>query len=284
MLKQVQQLMSGLSRTSKNRRPTAARKLDVERLGAREMCAVDITYANGITTIAGTNAREVIAITPFTGQGGAAMHRFTVNGVVTEQHPQGTLIRVGLLGGNDGLDARNVSVKLSVNGGGGNDNLVLGKGGDIAWGGGGNDRIVGGPGNDSLHGGYGNDTIIGGAGNDWTWGNAGADTVDMRDGNARLGGDHNVNPEAVDTVLRDAFQAVAASAVILNSHTNHVRFNGGHVVLNATQSENIYDARIDNSDFGLWRDDVGRIAVNSYHLTVDAVISDNGNLFWNQLG
>ena len=279
-------MLRGLLRQRTNTRATTTRSLAVEVLGARDLCAVNIAYnpSNGDTTITGTNARDVVKVEPVT-QNGAAMHRFSVNGHAVATHPRGDLITATLYQGNDAFDAFGVSVRVVVYGGDGADTIRTGNGNDTVYAGRGNDTVRGTGGNDALHGGDGNDHLVGGAGSDWFFAGLGADTVDMRDGNARLTGDHNNAPQiGIDTILRDAFQAVTASATIVNSRTNHVRFNGGRVDLHATESDNIYNADIDGRDYGLWRDDVGPIVVNSYHLAVDAVISDGNNFTWNMLG
>ena len=85
-------------------------------------------------------------------------------------------------GGDDVITAGNGLanlIKLTIDGGAGNDTIT---GGD------GNDTLIGGDGNDLITGGRGNDTALLGAGNDtfvWNPGD-GSDTVEGQDGNDTL--------------------------------------------------------------------------------------------------
>ena len=286
MLKTILSALRGPFRARKTSpRPTANRVLAAEPLGKREMCAVNIGYnpSNGLTTIEGSAVRDVIKVEPIV-QNGNAMHRFTVDGVSYGTHPRGNQITANLGAGNDSLEALDVTVKMVVHAGMGDDYVRAGHGNDVLYGEAGRDNLRGTAGNDTLYGGDGNDVLVGGYGNDWFYGQLGADTVDMRDGNAKANGDVNVNPQVgIDTIQRDASQFVTPSAKVVNSHTNYVLFVGVNVDLNATESNNIYNADIDNHDYGLWRDDVGPTRVKSYNLAVDAVISD-GDFQWWQLG
>ena len=86
------------------------------------------------------------------------------------------------LGGNDGLDASGLSagvVKLTLDGGDGNDTLTGSRGNDV---------LIGGNGNDTVQGGAGNDVAFLGAGDDlfvWNPGD-GSDTVEGQGGNDQL--------------------------------------------------------------------------------------------------
>ena len=80
------------------------------------------------------------------------------------------------------------AVRVSLDGGGGNDSLVGGDAWDVLAGGAGDDILDGGAGRDTLDGGVGNDTVILDV-DDRLWGNAinggaGYDTMVMRDGAA----------------------------------------------------------------------------------------------------
>lgn len=284
MLNRLLQLVRGPFRPSPSL-PRTERIPRFETLGNRDMCAVNITYnpSNGDTRIIGDAGANVVKVEAFS-RNGTAMHRFTVGGTVVATHPRGDFIRFDGLGGDDSFDASTVSVPIVAYGGDGADTIRTGTAYDKVYGGAGNDVIRGNAGNDVLYGGDGNDQLFGGTGNDWLYGQAGADLLNTVDGNAKLSGDRIVNPQlGIDTIQRDRAEPVAASATIVDPHTNHVRFNGQVVDLNATETQDIYDARIDGKGYGLWRDDVGWTVVNAYNLTVDAVISD-GQFAWNMLG
>jgi hypothetical protein len=73
--------------------------------------------------------------------------------------------------------ARNISIPVTLNGGGGDDRLTGGAGNDLLHGDAGNDRLVGGKGDDVLYGGEGDDVLIAGPGNDVLRGGRGKDTL-----------------------------------------------------------------------------------------------------------
>jgi Ca2+-binding RTX toxin-like protein len=108
-------------------------------------------------------------------------------------------------GGNDSFNASaGVTLRITADGGDGDDLLLGGGGNDVLIGGAGNDALIGGDGNDTLNGGDGDDTVSGGHGNDtalmgagddiFVWnvgdgsdvvdGEAGSDTVSFNGGNA----------------------------------------------------------------------------------------------------
>lgn len=273
------------------------RKLSFEKFEHRALCAVNVTTAGGTTTVTGGIESNTVRVSTTTN----SQYLITAGSGQTWRVPQGNMvIKTG--GGNDYITIDpSVLHKMTIDGGDGNDVIKLGGGNDVAFGGSGNDIIYGGNGNDTLYGGVGNDTIhgqnghdvlnggsgndkiVGGLGNDQTNGEEGDDEIDNRDGNASINGDRNVNPEEADTVLRDPYQSVPATARVIDDLTNHVRFSGGNVTIRASAIQDIFNLTINGGSFGQWRDDVGRIAVHSYHLAVDAVISD-GNFHWYQLG
>src|SRR6185312_7477249 len=85
-------------------------------------------------------------------------------------------------GGDDVFTASNglaSLIKLTVDGGAGNDQITGGDGNDTLLGGDGDDLIIGGRGNDSLFGGTGNDTFV------WNPGD-GSDTIEGGDGSDTL--------------------------------------------------------------------------------------------------
>ncbi len=88
--------------------------------------------------------------------------------------------------GDNTISASAFSGALTLDGGGGDDELRSGSGRDLLLGkagddflsaGGGNDVLEGGNGRDELHGGDGNDQLLGGSGNDVCTGGAGADSL-----------------------------------------------------------------------------------------------------------
>jgi len=111
--------------------------------------------------------------------------------------------------GNDILDASaqaNRNIRVTLNGGEGDDVLKGGAGADTLNGGAGNDMLDGGAGNDDLFGGDGNDVLKGGAGNDRLVGGAGADQLDGGAGDDVLdGGNDEVKDVVVGGPGRDTF-------------------------------------------------------------------------------
>jgi len=101
-------------------------------------------------------------------------------------------IAIDAKGGNDKVElVGRITVPASIQGGGGDDNLIGGNGDDTIYGGAGKDRIRGGRGNDyldggigsdNIHGDVGDDRIIGGDGNDRLSGNLGNDTIEGGNG------------------------------------------------------------------------------------------------------
>ncbi len=93
--------------------------------------------------------------------------------------------------GNDLIDATGAdlgSVRLLIEGGGGNDTIAGSVGEDTIDGGEGADSIVGGDATDRIHGGDGDDTIDGQAGDDSISGAVGGDSLIGGDGNDTLDG------------------------------------------------------------------------------------------------
>ncbi len=86
-------------------------------------------------------------------------------------------------------------IKLSMDGGDGNDTLTGGNGDDVMAGGPGNDRLVGAQGRDAMAGNDGDDTMVwnNGDGSDVMNGEAGDDTVEVN-GAAAAGDDFRVKP------------------------------------------------------------------------------------------
>jgi Ca2+-binding RTX toxin-like protein len=131
-------------------------------------------------TVNGTARADAIQIT---GSGTG----YTVAGLaatVTVQGSEGAndQLVVNALGGNDSVNASGLAanvVKLTVDGGTGNDNIIGSAGNDMLIGGDGNDLINGGRGNDTAFMGDGNDTFVWnpGDGSDVVEGQGGHDTL-----------------------------------------------------------------------------------------------------------
>ena len=77
------------------------------------------------------------------------------------------------MGGDDLIDARTLTVPVTIDGGAGSDSIRGGRS---------NDSIVGGDGDDTIYGGAGNDTLVGGLGHDLLVGGAGANRFESVDG------------------------------------------------------------------------------------------------------
>ena len=96
--------------------------------------------------------------------------------------PDSDTLVVNGLGGDDTIDASLLSanwIKLTIDGGAGNDTIIGSQGADLLLGGDGNDTVTGGRGNDMALLGNGNDTFVWnpGDGSDTVEGQAGTDTL-----------------------------------------------------------------------------------------------------------
>ena len=169
-----------------------------------------VTTANGVMTVTGTDAADVISISNRN-----SSYTVTLNGVgvlIAQSAVSRIVVQAGA--GNDTVDLATVGVPAYVNAGAGFDNVTGGLGNDTLSGGaqsdtltgnagddvlngnGGNNLLVGNGGYDRLYsadgsqdtmiggsnadrffGGSGNDSMIGGTGNDKMYANAGNDTL-----------------------------------------------------------------------------------------------------------
>jgi Ca2+-binding RTX toxin-like protein len=137
--------------------------------GAADAVTVNATYASDTISISGSAGS--VAVSGLSAQ-------VTIAGV---EGANDTLVVNGL-NGNDTLDARALAgdvVKLTVDGGAGNDTIIGSNGNDTLIGGTGNDTITGGRGNDAAQLGDGTDTFIWnpGDGSDVVDGGSGTDTL-----------------------------------------------------------------------------------------------------------
>ncbi|MBA3727128.1 MAG: hypothetical protein H0W86_11960 [Armatimonadetes bacterium] len=165
--------------------------LNLETLERRELMAAGLStsFAQGILVIHGTPQADVIRLTS------NASGQILMNGQPIQGNPTRATtraLRVFGHGGDDVLDARQVTLgRVTLNGGAGDDSLwgsrnaatlLGGTGDDILKGGSGSDILKGGAGNDHLFGMSGDDQLFGGIGNDWLEGNRGRDTLNAGEG------------------------------------------------------------------------------------------------------
>ncbi|MEL6478966.1 MAG: Hint domain-containing protein, partial [Pseudomonadota bacterium] len=116
-------------------------------------------------------------------------------GTFTDGTDTGTFFgieRVILTEQDDDFDAGATTSGITVDGLGGNDDLVGGSGADLLYGGTGSDSVDAGASADTLYGGTGNDSLVGSAGDDEIYGGADQDTVlGGDDDDTIFGGDDN---------------------------------------------------------------------------------------------
>ena len=142
-----------------------------------------LSVNNGVGTIAATANIQTVAIDARGGNDTVTVSSLASVGFVIVNAQGGD--------GNDLLDATGAnigSVRLTLNGGAGNDTINGSNGGDTIIGGLGNDLITGLAGDDTIFGGFGNDVIGGGLGNDSIDGGDGADSINGQQGNDSVTG------------------------------------------------------------------------------------------------
>ncbi len=135
--------------------------------------------AHDAVTADGSGARDAVQAT---GQPGIASVAGLAARLRIEHADASDDLALALGGGDDALDATAVTapaLRLTADGGAGNDALLGGQGAD---------RLLGGDGNDAIDGGLGNDAALMGAGDDtFTWDpGEGSDTVDGQAGTDAL--------------------------------------------------------------------------------------------------
>jgi Ca2+-binding RTX toxin-like protein len=111
--------------------------------------------------VTGTNRSDAAAVLGANGALRVFGLRATV--AVTGAEPANDSLALRMLDGDDIVDASGLAasvLKLSVDGGNGNDILVGSQGDDVMAGAAGNDVLIGGPGQDSLDGGPGSNIVI----------------------------------------------------------------------------------------------------------------------------
>ena len=153
---------------------TRVRTVDHDEAAALGGSAPDA--GNDQTIVNATNAPDAIAAAGAAGSAAITGLSATVN--VAHADPASDALTLNALGGDDRVDASALgadAMKLTQDGGAGNDTLLGGRGAD---------RQLGGDGNDALDGNQGNDTALMGAGDDrFTWDPGdGSDTIEGQDG------------------------------------------------------------------------------------------------------
>jgi Ca2+-binding RTX toxin-like protein len=176
----------------------------VERIDLATLGGADIVHVGDMS---GSKTTQVaIDLADFSGQGDGAADTVIADGrdkndsihitadgfgiavsglaasVTVANAESGDMLVVNGLGGNDTIDASGMqaaTVRLTLDGGTGNDKITGGEGDDVIFGGEGNDTVVGGHGNDVAFLGEGDDkfTWSTGDGNDTVEGQGGVDTV-----------------------------------------------------------------------------------------------------------
>jgi Ca2+-binding RTX toxin-like protein len=152
-------------------------------------------------TVNGTSGSDLISLT------NSDVARVFVNGLPEQVTIDGadsdsdTLVVNGL-GGNDTINASLLSanwIKLTIDGGAGNDTITGSAGDDFLLGGDGNDTVTGGRGNDVAFLGNGNDTFVWnpGDGSDVVEGQAGTDTLVFNGANVNENIDISANGQRV---------------------------------------------------------------------------------------
>jgi Ca2+-binding RTX toxin-like protein len=129
----------------------------------------------------GSDGDELMTVTT---TGPNSFRFFRDLGDITVDNTRVERIEVAGLGGDDEIDASDqtsADVRLTVDGGDGNDTIIGGAGNDTLNGGAGNDLVVGGRGNDLASLGSGHDRFVWnpGDGDDVVFGGAGTDTLEF---------------------------------------------------------------------------------------------------------
>jgi Ca2+-binding RTX toxin-like protein len=234
--------------------------IDLQGSGGGGDGAADTVIVNG-----GTGSDQIL-ITQIAGQ-------ILVNGLQAQvaiigAEPANDVLLVSALDGNDYVNAANLGInpiKLTIDGGAGN---------DIIFGSGGSDTLLGGNGNDTLGGGGGPDTLTGGIGNDtFVYGpGGGADTVtDFTIGGDRINLAAFAGIHSLGDVLALATQ-VGADTVLNFGAGNTLTLLG--VTRTALTSGNFAFAPLTRHDFdGNLHDDINWVNDNGM-----ASIWDNGQI------
>jgi Ca2+-binding RTX toxin-like protein len=159
----------------------------VNDLSGTDVTEVDINLAGTLNGSAGDGAADTVIVNGSAGKDNVSIAGNGASVAVTGLSAQVTIdgaeaandsLLVNGLGGNDTIDASSLNsgqIRLTIDGGAGNDTIIGSQGADTLFGGDGNDVITGGRGDDVALLGFGDDTFI------WNPGD-GSDTVEGQDG------------------------------------------------------------------------------------------------------
>jgi Ca2+-binding RTX toxin-like protein len=200
-------------------------------------------------TVKGTSAADAIQVTG----SGTSVSVTGLPATVTLTNTEGAndSLVVQSFGGNDTISAASLAagvVKLTIDGGAGNDTITGSQGDDTLIGGDGNDFVVGGRGNDVALLGAGNDTFTWnpGDGSDTVDGGAGTDTLQFN--GANIG--ENINIAANGT--HALFTRDVAAITMDPQGVEHINFHalGGsdHIFVGDLTGTDVNQVNIDLSD------------------------------------
>ena len=187
------------SNTDRRHTPAALEPLEARRLASASPLVIN-----------GTDGADTIRVR----QSGSTLS-VTRNGSTTRRDADDvSSVVVNGRGGADSITADDtVKVRLTLNGGSGNDVLRGGAGQDVLRGDSGNDTVTGGGGNDRLYGGSGDDTLDGGGGDDVLVSIGGRGDDDRLTGGAgadQFWADPSATDRVTDRSNRDLYKPVGA--------------------------------------------------------------------------
>ncbi len=145
---------------------------------------ISFNSSTGVITIDGTNANDTSLVT----LDAAGNVRVQLNSGVSTYSRRGVTGIVFIGDGGDDSFSNYTNIKVTANGGDGNDTLRGGSGNDFLVGGYGQDTLYGNDGNDTLWGSGGSDDLFGGTGNDVIFGHGGNDELHGGEGRDTLNG------------------------------------------------------------------------------------------------
>ncbi len=181
--------------------------ITVNDLSHTDVTQVNLDLGSPVGSGTGDGAADTVIVNGTNGKDGidiqGAGTSYTVTGLAAAVAVQGSegandALVVNALGGGDTVSAATLPagvVKLTVDGGAGNDTITGSQGDDVLIGGDGNDTIIGGRGSDVALLGAGNDTFVWnpGDGSDTVEGQDGSDTLQFNGSNANENMDLSAN-------------------------------------------------------------------------------------------